>query len=638
MTTQIGTFQKFMKDPLKNALIITTEQLEKYLRKLSEIYYNESESAISDEDFDNLKEILAKRNPKSSFLLEIGAPVTKDMVDLPYPMASLDKIKADPHELTKWVKKYKGAYSMSDKLDGISALLYRSDDKLKLYSRGNGTVGQDITHLLKYINVFIDGNEKFMQQPEGTAIRGELIISRENFTTIANKMKNARNAVAGVVNGKKVDPSIASLVELVTYNVVYPIYKQEKQYQVLKSWNFNVVHHQLSNSLDTQQLIDYLILRRQKSKYEMDGIVIMDNSAEYTVTDENPKYGFAFKTILKEQIATTRVLKVDWNVSKNGYIKPRIFVDPVELVGVTIQRATAHNAKFIQDNNIGAGAVIKIIRSGDVIPKIIEVIKPAKKSDMPDFKYKWNDTGVDIIVDDIKKFKSEIAVKQIEFAMKTLGIKNISEKTIEKIVNEKYNSFTNIVQADLNDISEIIGSKMTDKIYSGTDGIYNMLKDADLPTLMTCSGYFGRGLGEKKLKLIVDTYPDILEYDDDTIYNKVLNLNGFQDVTTEKFVKGISKFKKFLEELKSYINVDKKKQKLTKGTLFDGEKIVMTGFRSDELTNLIESNGGTVSSGVSKNTTLVIYSGDTNSTKTQKAKSFGTKTISLEEFKNKYLK
>lgn len=190
------TFQSFIRNPIDNAKIISVSKLEKYLRKLSALYYNTSNSPVSDSIFDTLKEILEERDPDNSFLYEVGAPIESNKVKLPFPMGSLDKIKPTTGELERWTKIYKGSYELSDKLDGISALLYKKDD-VKLYSRGDGLFGQDITHLLKYVNIDLSAF------PNNNAVRGELILSKKNFEKIKKddpKIKNARNIVAGVVN------------------------------------------------------------------------------------------------------------------------------------------------------------------------------------------------------------------------------------------------------------------------------------------------------------------------------------------------------------------------------------------------------------------------------------------------------
>ena len=141
---------KLLKDPYNFATKVSIVLLEKLLRKLSISYYNTGKSIVSDEIFDILKDVLEKRDPKNPFLKEVGAPISKDKVKLPYIMPSLDKIKPSTNALEKWKNKFKGPYTTSDKLDGVSALLVFNKDGQMLYTRGDGKKGQNISHLMSF--------------------------------------------------------------------------------------------------------------------------------------------------------------------------------------------------------------------------------------------------------------------------------------------------------------------------------------------------------------------------------------------------------------------------------------------------------------------------------------------------------
>ena len=379
MSNKIGSIKELVKDiledPYNYANKITITKLVKILRKLSFQYYNKEISLVPDKIYDLLRNVLEERDPEHPFLLETGAPVTRDKVKLPYYMPSLDKIKPDTNKINNWLKKYKGPYVLSDKLDGISALLVLDEkDEFKIYTKGDGEKGQDISHLVPYI---IPKTLKPGDLPENMAIRGELIMSKKKFKKISKEFKNMRNVVAGVVNAINFNVKLAKMIDFVAYAVLNPQYKQKKQMEKLTKWKILTVKYKVKKSIDHNMLSKYLIKRRKDGIYDIDGIVVIDNSDVYNVTKKNPKYGFAFKTILMDQIAETTVLDVEWNVSTFGLLKPRIKVEPIVISGVTIQYATAHNAKFVVKNVLGPGAIIKIIRSGDVIPKIIEVMEPA---------------------------------------------------------------------------------------------------------------------------------------------------------------------------------------------------------------------------------------------------------------------
>jgi NAD-dependent DNA ligase len=124
-----------------------------------------------------------------------------------------------------------------------------------------------------------------------------------------------------------------------------------------------------------------------------------------------PEYGIAFKMVLDDQFTIATIKQIIWEPTMDSYLKPLVEINPVELVGTTVTFATAHNAKFVESNKLGKGAKIKIIRSGDVIPYIMEVVEPAKKPSMPDIPYVWNETEVDILIDYDEEIDEEVLNK-----------------------------------------------------------------------------------------------------------------------------------------------------------------------------------------------------------------------------------
>ena len=154
------------------------------------------------------------------------------------------------------------------------------------------------------------------------------------------------------------------------------------------------VKDEISNELLSKLLLDW----RKAYKYEIDGVIVV-NDKIYPRPTKNPEYAFAFKMVISDQVVEAKVVDVLWAPSKDGYLKPRVQIEPVTLGGAKIEFATGFNARFIVDHKIGIGAVVSVIRSGEVIPHILSVIVPAEKPLMPLVPYKWNDTHVDIILD-----------------------------------------------------------------------------------------------------------------------------------------------------------------------------------------------------------------------------------------------
>ena len=140
--------KELLDDPYKYSTSVTITKLVSTLKKLSKSYYQE-QPLVPDTVYDLLRTVLQQRSPTNKYLKEVGAPISKDKVSLPFPMASLDKIKPSTDALDDWKKDYSGPYIISDKLDGVSALIHKEDGLLTMYTRGDTFNGQNITHLLQ---------------------------------------------------------------------------------------------------------------------------------------------------------------------------------------------------------------------------------------------------------------------------------------------------------------------------------------------------------------------------------------------------------------------------------------------------------------------------------------------------------
>ena len=169
--------------------------------------------------------------------------------------------------------------------------------------------------------------------------------------------------------------------------------------------------------------------------------------------------------VLQDQVAEAKVLDILWSASKDGYLKPRIKIEKI-VCGVEIEYATGFNGKFIKDNSINVGSIVKIIRSGDVIPHIVEVIQPAEYPNMPKIEYEWTDTGVDIIVKD-KLNNIEVLEKNLVLFFKKIEADGISDGTIKRLVKAGYNSIPKILSMNVDDFMKLekFKEKKSKKIY-----------------------------------------------------------------------------------------------------------------------------------------------------------------------------
>jgi DNA ligase (NAD+) len=248
-------------DVFKVVQELSIDELEKILIYASDKYYND-EPVITDAIFDMMREFLQLKSPNSKVLKQIGAPPTKskDKVKLPYYLGSMDKIKPPSNKLESWCSKYKGPYILTEKLDGVSALLLYSQNKeVKLYTRGTATHGMDITSLLRYNKIpSYDSVMSYLKKNkmgDYIAFRGELIISKNKFSKKwEDSMKNARNAVAGLVNSKTINPELAHDTSLVLYQIIDPLFPILDQLKIIKEMGFKTVHKKTVSSITFPQL------------------------------------------------------------------------------------------------------------------------------------------------------------------------------------------------------------------------------------------------------------------------------------------------------------------------------------------------------------------------------------------------
>ena len=629
---------------------LSEKDLEKAIAVATESYHNSDISLISDEVYDILVEKLKQLNPKSKIFKQTGAPIKGKKVKLPLWMGSMDKIKTDEKPINNWLKIHKGRYVVSDKLDGISCLLIMTDGEITLYTRGDGTYGQDITHLLNLVNMSVD---KLYDLPDSEiAIRGELIMPKEKFETYADIMSNARNMVAGIVNSKKesVNKTYAADVDFVAYEIIVPLLgkgvvpqgvphtKSSDQLKLLKKWGLNVVYYDIYDDIDLNILDGILQKRKKKSIYEIDGLIVTDDNKHTRNLSGNPMYSFAYKGLTPT--ANVKVIEVLWKPSKDGILVPRIHFEKVRLSQADLEYTTGFNAKFIFDNKIGAGAIITVVRSGDVIPYIMGVVKPAKNADLPeDYDYEWDDNEVNILLKDADDDETVIIQRLTKF-VRYIGVDNLSEGMIARLVKAGYDTIPKIMILTVEDFLSMEGFKETlaTKLYNN---LQDALENLDLLTLMAASNVFGRGFGERKIKKILDVYPNIVEYYSKKTHsqwkNKLLTLEGFDTISVDSFLSALPDFQEFYNNISEIVDVNPHVNKVKKTGLFKDQTIVFTGFRNKDWQKFIESEGGKVSGSTSKNTTLLVYNdGEESSTKYVAAKKLGIKTIPKSEFAKKY--
>lgn len=621
------------------------EQILAALQAADDLYTNEGESFFSDDQYDALKRYAQRLAPSHVYFTGVGSTVRGGKIKLPYKMGSLTQ--AYQGDVKGWITKHKldnEDLLVTEKLDGVSVMIvYGDGGKLQIaYSRGDGIEGADITrHISKIesVPVRVAGRAPMV-------IRAEAIISKVNFKKVqplvksrsGQPYKNARNMMAGLMNAETNPGVVYDYIDVVAYEIVSPTGK-DKEDQLDNLYEDNAFVIPKNFICKGKQATDHFLTEsiqrmRDDSEYEIDGIVIEVNKAALrtkinpTKDTLNPEYARKYKVADENNLAVATVKEVQWNISKDGYLKPRVKIEPVELVGVTVQHATGFNAKFIKDNQIGPGAQIKITRSGDVIPFILEVVKPAKQAQLPNVDADWTSTGVDLVV---KNAHENITAKfeQLLDFFTTIDTPNLREGNLRPIFDAGFETPESVIELTQEDFASLVGSQvMGKKIFQG---LREKLTNIPMYVLMGACPAFGRGVGVRKMKKLYEAFEG-----DMAMCAKVPNIltvEGFEQKTASKIAAGYPKFQEFLKKIQKYVTIAKYERK--KQGSFSGQIVVFTGFRSKDLEKVIESQGGKMGSSVSSKTTLLVAEDkDSNSGKAKKARELGVKVIGQDDLIN----
>lgn len=653
----------------------TEAALETFL-KAAQTAYDAGDSIISDAHFDAILDIMKRRFPGNKWLAASvkRAPPTGTKVRLPYYLPSLDKIKPASDEgvtgdnsVKKTTKIGATNYVISEKLDGISGLYCNGRE---LFTQGDdGVVGRSLAHHWNYLR----SHKRIPTGTalEGTCVRGELIIEKRAFADYNKRaaaagketFKTGRNLAAGITNKVDVEPERLELMRFVAYEVIEPTgLTPHQQFAKLEELGFTTARYELTSNKDIndENMIAKFHAYREKSLYECDGIVIAANIVEpRPKVGDNPKKAFAFK--VKGAGEETTVRSVEWNISKYGYLMPTVLIEPVVIDGVTNSRATGFHAQFIYTNEIGPGAVIRIIRSGDVIPKIEEVVHGAPDgADMPpEDTWEWDETEVQAVSTEPETFP-QYHIARITAFFEDIGTANVSEGVVAKMYNGGLDSLPAILAATAADLRAIPGFQATLATKVAAN-IQKSLHSARRLQLMAGSCLFGRGMGETKMGLLLEAYPDMDVFTetnapDGEPWSKKHMPRGVSFKTFEEFCENLVFYREFLDSIEPFLawpgqgwKADRTVATATTTATaaprltaaahaaFTGATFVFTGFRNKELEAIIVAAGGKVGSSVSKKTTAVIAADpDAATGKVKDATEAGVPVMSLEDFKAKY--
>ncbi|AKB11291.1 NAD-dependent DNA ligase LigA [Mycoplasmopsis synoviae] len=678
--------------------------LNNYLKHLNHLYYDLDAPEVDDKTYDSLySELLELEAKYPSLVLEdsvtkiIGAFVNNKFKKTKHnkEMLSLDKAykKSEIFSFYENFTQYKNlenfGFSLEPKIDGLSISIHYDNGKfIKAITRGDGTTGEDVSE-----NVFqIRDVPKQISYLKPLEVRGEIYmkkstwkslnedIKNQYFQTNIEKIfsymqalpkskswsnlkiktpiffKNARNAAAGTLRQKDAKIVKSRNLSSLFYEIVSPLeHNLKTQMEVLaflKEQNFEVNEFQKLAKNDQEIMFEINEFSKIKNNFEFDcdGFVIkfnlIDKWEQIGFTSKFPKWAIAYKYMLEE--ANTKILNIVAQVGRTGNITYIAQFMPVELNNTTVQNATLHNYEFIKKNNINIGDEITIIKSGEIIPKVISIYK--KNTDSV-FEKVLNCPSCNSLLEIPEGYIDQFCrnencdekkIQMLTFfvSKNCLNITNLSVQNIRIFYNHPVIQMREIQDIFLlkNHIDEIKKIKFFAGKSQENKKINNILqsiekaKDAYLRNVLAALGI--KGIGNIAANLLTNKITKLSDLNNLTDED-LLSIDTFGEKSIENLKEFLSSEKnqdliKFLDENLNYSN-SKKSSKL------NNLNFAITGSLSvsrDEFKKIILDNGGIFSNSVSKNTSYLISNSKENSTKIKKALENNIKVITEEEFHN----
>lgn len=633
------------------------EQLNDYAYR----YYVLDEPVVADAEYDRLYDKLVAMEAETGVVLENsptrrvgGAPLAKfQSVKHLGRLYSLDKCQTK-EAMTAWLDKLgEGdkipACSVEYKFDGLTInLTYRDGKLVRAATRGDGENGEDVTAqvlTIKCVPLTIDFKGTVEVQGEGIMRLSALESYNSNPDVVP--LKNARNAAAGAIRNLDPGETAKRKLEVICYNVNYIEGRRfdggDEMIEFLKSNRFKVSDYYLLTESKKEVLaaLDAIAAKRDSLDFLIDGAVVKINRfsirEELGYTQKFPRWAVAFK--FEAQEATTIVKDVIWQVSRTGKLNPLAVLEPVELAGVTVSRATLSNYNEIKRKGIKIGCRVFVRRSNDVIPEITGVaeyldgnreVEPPTVCPACGSPVEWNGAFVKCTNKD--GCETALISKFAHFVSRdAMDVEGLSEKTLELLYQEgKIRRFADLYALTADDLTGIEGFK--EKKISNILEAIRKSKDTDLGRFLYALGI--PNVGKKAASQLADefgTLDGVMSAERD----RLVAMDDFGEITAGDVVA-------FWQNPRNVEDVDlllaqgvtiRVKEK--KEGAFSGKKVVLTGslkkYPRSEAKKLIEERGGEVADSVSKTVNLVV-AGEEAGSKLAKAQKLGIEIIDEQQF------
>jgi len=625
------------------------QDLVSQLKKACDAYYQSDSPVMSDAEFDRLKDELTFLDPDNEFLKTVGAPVDSSelaKVKHEIPMGSLKKINNSEGEFNTWLGSVtpttgkSPVLSVNWKLDGSSIeLIYKAGKFVQAITRGDGLIGEDVTHTIKNAKGF----PKQLAEKVDISVRAEALFRLKDWNAFLNKEgKNPRNVAAGTV--RRTDGRNSEHLHCVAFNVIgsqkWNTYKEKLGW--LHARDFEVAQTYFVTPDKVKTVVDQTLSNRSNLAYEIDGLVIsVDNCEHQDILGEKdglPYWARAWK--FPAMGGFSLLLDVTWDVGTRGTINPVAHVAPVDVGGVTIRKITLHNMDEISRLGIQIGDDIEVVRAGDVIPKIIRVVKQGQVrqkivcNECPACGGKVHQDGPFMRCNNDEC--EGVLNKRIMKYIKKREIMFLGDSALDKLIDAG-------VVTCVRDLYFLTVDNMT-KAGLGEGMAQKILEEIKKSMSVTLSDLIGSLsidlLGRSQAQNIVDGGISTLSQWKDLQSSDLIKLGGFQDVSAGRICNSLRKNWKTVEELASILDVQEGKippKTHAKGKL-SGLSFCFTGAANKprkELQRIVEDNGGVFADGVdSALNYLVIADLNSTSSKAVKARKLNIKMITEDQFLN----
>ena len=642
-------------------------ELRQLLHEYGHAYYVLDKPLVPDSTYDELmQELIALEEANPSLISpdsptqRVGGAVLEGFkkVTHPYPMLSLSNAfnEEDLRDFDRKIRQAIGdqfSYICELKIDGLAISLRYEDGRfVQGATRGDGTIGEDITSNLKTIHAI----PLRLKEPITIEVRGEAYMPKKSFESLnaarAEKgeelFANPRNAAAGSL--RQLDPKIAASrnLSMFIYGIggdgeAYGIDSHGEMLDYLAGLGFpsNRERRACATIEEVMAFINKWTEERPNLPYEIDGIVIKVNrfahQDELGFTAKSPRWAIAYKFPAEE--VTTKLLDIDLTVGRTGVITPTAILTPVQVAGTTVSRASLHNEDLIKEKDIRIGDTVIVRKAGDIIPQVVGVILAERPEGTTPYEYPKT---CPVCGGEVVRIEGDVALRcvnptcsaQIAEGIKhfvsrnAMNVDGLGEKVVEQLLREGY--IANVADLYLLQVEQLVElERMGEKSANNLIEALEKSKDNSLERLLFGLGI--RHVGEKAAKILAAEYETM----DALMKAEVADLTNIHEIG-DKMAESIvayfanEEIQTLIARLKDVgVNMVYKGKKVVVeagANPFAGKTIVLTGklaqLTRNEAKAKIEELGGTVAGSVSKKTDLVIAGEDAGS-KLEKAQSLG---------------